>query len=119
MERVDQAVALRVVDAFNAALNAHDVEAALALMTDDAVFESTSPTPDGLRYVGPAQIRAVWTKLFEDSPQADFEVEEVFAAGDRVVQRWRYDWGEGHVRGVDVFTVRDGLVAEKLSYVKG
>ena len=44
---------------------------------------------------------------------------EIFAAGDRVVARWRYDYGNGHVRGVDVFTVRDGLVAEKLSYVKG
>ena len=32
---------------------------------------------------------------------------------------WRYDYGSGHVRGVDVFTVRDGLVAAKLSYVKG
>jgi hypothetical protein len=25
----------------------------------------------------------------------------------------------GHVRGVDAFRVRDGKVAEKLSYVKG
>jgi hypothetical protein len=36
-----------------------------------------------------------------------------------VVARWRYEWGDGHVRGVDVFRVRDGLVAEKLAYVKG
>jgi hypothetical protein len=36
-----------------------------------------------------------------------------------VVQCWRYDWDGGHVRGIDVFTVRDGLVAEKLAYVKG
>jgi hypothetical protein len=28
------------------------------------------------------------------------------------------DWG-GHVRGVDVMQLRDGRVAEKLSYVKG
>ncbi len=40
-------------------------------------------------------------------------------AGDRVVQRWRYSWADGHIRGVDVMRVRDGLVAEKLSYVKG
>jgi hypothetical protein len=46
-------------------------------------------------------------------------VEELIGAGDRVVQRWRYEWGDGHVRGVDVFTVRDARVAEKLSYVKG
>ena len=38
---------------------------------------------------------------------------------DRVVQRWRYSWADGHVRGVDVFRIRDGKVAEKLSYVKG
>ena len=26
---------------------------------------------------------------------------------------------KGHVRGVDVFRVKDGLISEKLSYVKG
>jgi len=35
------------------------------------------------------------------------------------VQRWRYDWGAGHIRGIDVIVVRDGLIAQKLSYVKG
>jgi hypothetical protein len=43
----------------------------------------------------------------------------MFVTGDRVLTRWRYDWGDGHVRGVDVIRVRDGKVAEKLSYVKG
>jgi hypothetical protein len=38
--------------------------------------------------------------------------------------RWRYDWIEGageerHVRGVDIFKVKDGFICEKLSYVKG
>ncbi len=38
--------------------------------------------------------------------------------------RWLFTWTEedgtpGHVRGVDVLTFRGGLVAEKLSYVKG
>lgn len=51
-------------------------------------------------------------------------VEEIFTAGDRAVVRWSHPWehadGEhGHVRGVDLFLVRDGRVAEKLSYVKG
>jgi ketosteroid isomerase-like protein len=117
VERVDEA--LSVVEAFNQRFNAHDVEGALAMMTDDAVFESTSPAPDGLRYVGQAQIRAVWTGLFTDASAARFDVEESFTVDDRVVVRWRYDWGDGHVRGVDLFTVRDGKVAAKLSYVKG
>jgi hypothetical protein len=38
--------------------------------------------------------------------------------------RWRYNWKdaegkEGHVRGVDIFRVEDGLISEKFSYVKG
>ena len=53
------------------------------------------------------------------SPTGAFTTEEVIDAGDRVVTRWRYDFDGGHVRGVDVFRVRDGLVAEKFSYVKG
>jgi hypothetical protein len=35
------------------------------------------------------------------------------------VVRWRYDWGNGHVRGVDIIRLRDGLIAETYSYVKG
>ena len=58
------------------------------------------------------------TPIFADT-STRFEEEEAFSAGDRVVQRWRYTWNGGHVRGVDVFRVRDGKVAEKLSYVKG
>ena len=63
-------------------------------------------------------LRAVWRPIFEN-PNSVFEAEETFAAGDRVVQLWRYSWGDGHVRGVDVFRVRGDKVAEKLSYVKG
>jgi hypothetical protein len=48
-----------------------------------------------------------------------FTAEDSAVSGSRVVQRWRYDWSGGHVRGVDLFTVRDGKVTEKLAYVKG
>jgi uncharacterized protein (TIGR03086 family) len=110
--------ALAAVQRFNAAFGAKDVDAIMAAMTPDCVFEDTSP-PDGSRYAGADAVRAAWTALFAGAPQARFTVEELFTAGDRVVQRWHYDWGDGHVRGVDLFTVRDGRVAEKLSYVKG
>jgi ketosteroid isomerase-like protein len=108
----------RAVDTFGAAFGGHDLDAALALITDDCVFESTSPAPDGVRYVGREAIRAAWRPIVEDV-RARFEVEQTIAAGDRVVQLWRYIWDGGHVRGVDVFRVRGGLIAEKLSYVKG
>jgi hypothetical protein len=107
-----------VVDAFGQAWADHDLDAALAMVSDDCVFDATGPAPDGSRHVGPAAIRAAWAPIFEDKA-AKFEAEETFAAGSRVVQLWRYDWGGGHVRGIDVFLIRDGKVAEKLSYVKG
>ena len=107
-----------VVDGFGAAWAAHDLDATLAWVTEDFVFESTGPSPDGVRVVGRDAARAAWSAIFDDV-HATFRVEETFAAADRVVQRWRYEWAGGHVRGVDLFTVRGGLVAEKLSYVKG
>ena len=53
------------------------------------------------------------------SAGAVFETESELFTDDRAVVCWRYDWGSGHVRGLDLFVVRDGLVAEKRSYVKG
>lgn len=47
------------------------------------------------------------------------EIEETIVAGDRVVPRVRYSWGEGHVRAVDVYRVQNGKIREKFSYVKG
>jgi len=118
---VDTAAAL---SAFSAAFASGDVDAIMALMTDDCVFESTGPAPDGVRRSGAADVRAVWVELFAQTQDASFTEEESFVAGDRGVLRWRFTWTDadgspGHVRGVDVLRFRDGLVAEKLSYVKG
>lgn len=114
---------LDTVRRFNEAFNRHDVPAIMALMTDDCAFENTRPRPDGERHAGQAAVRAFWESFFARSPSARFDAEEEFATGDRCVVRWVYHWmrdGEpGHVRGVDIFRVRGGQVAEKYSYVKG
>ena len=117
-------VTREVIERFNAALNAHDVDAAMALMTSDCLFENTWPPPDGERFEGQAAVRGFWERLFASTPDAHFATEELIAAGDRAIVRWRYTWTNadgslGHVRGIDLFRVRDGKVAEKLSYVKG
>jgi len=115
---------LTVLQRFNDAFARHDVDAVMAAMTEDCVFENTYPPPDGERYAGQAAVRAFWEQFFAASPHATFVAEDTFAAKDRAVVRWRYQWVEpdgkrGHIRGVDVFRVQDGKVAEKLSYVKG
>ena len=112
-----------VVEQFNEAFNHHDVDAIMNLMTEDCVFENTRPIPDGTRFTGQYSVRAFWNAFFRRSPEAHFETEEIFACDDRCVVLWKYSWVRegtlGHVRGADIFRVRDGKVAEKLSYVKG
>lgn len=114
----DQAT-LDVVNRFNDATNRHDVDGMMSLMSENVVFENTDPAPDGKRFEGQAAVRVVWEDLFQSTPNAKFTTEEIFACGDWCVVRWRYDFGNGHVRGVDVIKVREGKISEKLSYVKG
>ncbi|MFC7625804.1 TIGR03086 family metal-binding protein [Microlunatus sp. GCM10028923] len=111
----------RTLVRFNAAFGAADLDAALALVTDDVIFESTSPAPDGQRLAGRAAVRTAWAEVMGTAGMA-FTEEESFVSGDRGVVRWNYAWAgsaPGHVRGVDVLRFRDGLICEKFSYVKG
>jgi ketosteroid isomerase-like protein len=114
---------LAAVERFNAAFNRHDVDAVMNAMTEDCIFENTNPAPDGTRLVGAEAVRTYWQKFFTSNPDALFETEEAFVSGDRCVVRWVYrKTKEGkpwHLRGVDIFKVRNGKVSEKLAYVKG
>ncbi|MBV9267329.1 MAG: nuclear transport factor 2 family protein, partial [Acidobacteriaceae bacterium] len=111
------------IEHFNEAFNRHDADALAYLLTDDTVFENTSPPPDGQRIEGKAAVVAFWREWFARNPDARFEAEEIIVSGDRAVVRWIYHKNRNgqpwHLRGVDVFTVRDGKVAAKLAYVKG
>ena len=116
--------AMRVVLAFHEALNRHDVAGMMQFTSDDTVFENTTPPPDGSIYSGKEAVTRFWEGFFADSPRARIEIEEIFGLGERCVMRWVYHWEDasgkpGHVRGVDIFRVREGLICEKLSYVKG
>ena len=112
-----------VIERFNEAFNRHDVDALAEVMTDDTLFEDTSPAPDGRRIVGKAAVVEHWRAWFARNAEAVFEAEDVIVTDDRAVIRWIYrkvrNGQPWHLRGVDVFTVRDGKVAAKLAYVKG
>lgn len=109
-----------VLDEFNAAFNRHDVDGMMALMTADCVFENTDPPPAGERFAGQSAVRQFWVDFFDAAPTARIDIEELFICGERAVQRWVYHWSDdGFVRGVDIFRLRDGKIAEKFSYVKG
>lgn len=115
---------VEVVQRFNDALNARDLDSMMQWLTPDTVFENTYPPPDGACYAGQVAVRTFWEEFFQGSSQARVDIEEIFGLGERCVMRWTYRWtgsdGQaGHIRGVDVYRIRDGLIAEKLSYVKG
>jgi ketosteroid isomerase-like protein len=115
---------ISTVLAFNSALNTGHIDAMMRLLTADCVFEQTYPAPDGERIVGLQAVRAFWKWFFDASRNPRVEVEEIFSADDRVVMRWVYrhmdEQGQPtHARGVDVYRMREGRIAEMLSYVKG
>lgn len=115
---------IQLVRSFNDALNERNVDGMMALMHPECIFDNTSPPPDGTRYVGQVQVRGFWLDFFASSSQASIEIEEIDVWADRCVMRWVYRWqnqaGEsGHIRGIDLYRVRDELISEKLSYVKG
>ena len=115
---------IRVVLEFNEAFNRHDINAMMQLMSDDCIFEDTNPAPEGTMIKGKDAVTQFWEGFFRDSPRAHIEIEEIFSLSFRCVMRWKYTWTDisdkrGHVRGVDLFKVTNGLISEKLSYVKG
>jgi len=122
MSKVESGI--RVVVEFNEAFNRHDVAGMMKLMSDDCVFENTSPAPDGSVYSGKEAVTQFWQDFFNESQYAKIEIEEIFGLGRRCIMRWKYSWVDesgkkGHVRGVDIFKVESGLIREKFSYVKG
>lgn len=114
---------VELVTRFENNFNTYDVDALMADMTDDCVFEHVAPAAVSFgRHEGQAAVRAVWESLATHFPDYRFDIEDVFGAGDRCACRWSLEWklpdgGKGTGRGVDIFRIRNGKIAEKLTYV--
>lgn len=111
------------IDRFNAIFNDHDADVLAEVLTDDTVFEDTSPPPDGRRIEGKAAVVEYWRAWFARNADASFEAEDIIVSDERAVVLWTYrklrNGQPWHLRGVDIFTIRNGKVAAKLAYVKG
>ena len=110
MQQTDPtATTIGIVQRYNESFNQGDVDGVMAAMTGDCVVETPIPPPDGSR--------------FQATSNIEFATEDMFASGDRCLVQWLFTWvgqdGQpGRVRGVDLFKLRDGKVAEKLVYKK-
>jgi ketosteroid isomerase-like protein len=113
---------LALIKRFEDSFNRYDPDALMADMTEDCIFEHVAPDGKSMgRFEGQAAVRAVWEAVPDEFPGYHFTTEDIFAIGDRCAYRWCVRWNQpdgdlGEMRGVDIYTVRDGKIAEKYSY---
>jgi len=127
---MDGAELQELIDRYNTAWNAHDVEAILSMHTDDSVFENHVT---GDAYEGREAIGQAIEGIFSVFPDLAFETRRAYIRDDLVVQEWTArGTHQGPMRrsgielpptgrrveykGMDVIPIRDGLVARKDVY---
>ena len=117
-------VSIADLQSFADAWNRHDIEALMRFMTDDCLFEaSAGPDVCGTRFVGAEAVRAGFTEVWTNFPDAQWRSPRHFVCGDRGVSEWTFmgTRGDGtrvEVNGCDVCTFREGKIAVKNSYRK-
>jgi ketosteroid isomerase-like protein len=124
LETPDACVSVETLASYAAAWDRHDIEAIMALMTPDCVFESGGGGEAyGSRHVGAADVRARFVAVWTDIPDAAFTEASHFVSGDRGCSEWTFTGtlpsGDPiEVRGCDLFVFRDGLIAVKSTFLK-
>jgi ketosteroid isomerase-like protein len=118
VSELDDAAELeRVIDRYNDAWNAHDLDAIIALHAHGMVFENHTA---GERVEGD-DVRGHIARIFENWPDLRFRGRRSYVRDGLVVNEWtatatdrdgrRLEWD-----GVDVFPFRDGLILRKDVY---
>ena len=105
-----------LVERLNAAMNAHDLDAFVALFAPD--YDSRQPAHPDRAFTGSEQVRANWSEIFAGVPDFRSELIGAAADGDTVWSEWRWDGTGLEMAGVIVFSVRDGLIAWARLYVE-
>jgi hypothetical protein len=103
------------------AANAHDAQRMASLFAED--YQSAQPLHPNRGFGGSAQVRENWSSVFDGVP--DFSSELVASSVDGGIEWGEWNWHGHHVdgspftmRGVTIFVVRDGLVAEARLYME-
>ncbi len=115
--------AIRLAAAYNEAFNRKDPESVGSLLDENCVFEEPGPAPEGTVYRGKDAVLGFLTDYLNNHIDVKREPEEVIGYGKRCIFRWKLNWKKEdgiimQIRGVDIFLEKNGLIAEKLTYIK-
>jgi uncharacterized protein (TIGR02246 family) len=102
-----------LIERYNAAWNAQDLDAVDAEHHDDVVFHNH--TADELAE-GRKAVRAHIDEIFRSYPTLRFTTRSLRVGGDFAVCEWTASTGTREWDGVDVFPIRDGKIARKDVY---
>jgi uncharacterized protein (TIGR02246 family) len=107
----------QLIDRYNDAWNAQDIDAVASMHHPDIVFENHTA---GERAEGADAVREHIAAIFRNNPTLRFRGRSFHAAGDFAVSEWtatvEKDGRTLEWDGVDVFPFRDGLIARKDVY---
>ncbi len=114
------------MQAFLDCFNRHDVEGIVDYFAGDGVFDTTSGTgPSGVRVEGREAVAAYFSNMFQAIPDIHFgeDAHWLSADGSRGTSEWTLtgtnpDGSRLHVRGCDLFRLRQGQIVLKDSYLK-
>jgi uncharacterized protein (TIGR02246 family) len=101
------------IEQYNDAWNAQDLDAIHALHAPDIVFHNHTADE---RAEGADAVRAHVARIFENNPTLRFATRALYTGDDFAVCEWTASTGEREWDGVDVFPLRDGLIARKDVY---
>lgn len=113
LRRVEPAAVRELIERYNAAWNAQDIDTIDGLHDPDIVFHNHTADE---RAVGAAAVREHIAQIFGNNPTLRFTARSLHAGDDFAVCEWTASTGSKEWDGVDVFPLRDGRILRKDVY---
>jgi uncharacterized protein (TIGR02246 family) len=110
---MDAAAVRDLIESYNAAWNAQDLDAIHELHDPEIVFHNHTADE---RAEGAAVVREHIAQIFRNNPTLRFETRSLYTGDDFAVCEWTASTGSKEWDGVDVFPLRNGKIARKDVY---
>ncbi len=100
-----------------------DVEALMALMTDDCIYAASVGPEPGTTYRGRDEVRRGFAEILAFEAGGESRSGEIWFAGDYAFAEWSYDeideaGNAVDIKGIDIFHFVDGKLRLKDAYRK-